>query len=337
MVQVKIKIIAAYQDHIQLEPLHRPKLKEFLKEMGIVFVKTNPDIILFHNYKATPKEKQCLKGKTPIIILERVAAAKIVSRKFISQTNVIGVAKSTNFRDLNINNSSFATTTEKGNYHSRLIFESFNKKREYSNTSKFFTKKDFSKIELWYNFNIYEMMKLFIKKPVDYCAPRKIDINFYGTTTYGPNSNAITLHRKKCMGKIKSLKNCVIDIKQSREIKSKYIDALRKSKIGISPWGLGEKCYRDFEAIYAGCVLLKPDTSFVIDWMDSYNLKNKLYIPCKLDFSDLQEKVDWIKDNWVELIEHRKFAYNKCLSYWDEKKIANHIYGVIKRCVGRIK
>jgi len=246
--------------------------------------------------------------------------------------------KSTIFRDLKVNNVPIICDGEKGNYHSKLIFDSLGVKKKYDSFPKELDKTVFNKVELWYNFGIYQMMKIFINQRPNFSSDRPVDINFYGTTKYGRHSQAITDHRKGCMEQIKKLKRCKIDIKETRAAgKRRYATSLLNSKIGISPWGLGEKCYRDFEAIYSGCILIKPDTSFVLDWMDTYNLKNKLYVPCATNFSDLQEKVDYVKQNWKQLTDFRIEASKKLLTYWNGETIANHIAGVFKRCQKRIK
>ena len=38
---------------------------------------------------------------------------------------------------------------------------------------------------------------------------------------------------------------------------------MRHSRICISPFGYGEICWRDFEAILCGCLVVKPDMSHV--------------------------------------------------------------------------
>jgi hypothetical protein len=82
------------------------------------------------------------------------------------------------------------------------------------------------------------------------------------------------------------------------------------SRATLSPWGWGEYCYRDYQAIYAESVLIKPDTSFSDTWPAL--IPNKHYIVCKNDFSDLKDCVersqtsewlDRVKENRVELIE----------------------------------
>jgi spore maturation protein CgeB len=62
-----------------------------------------------------------------------------------------------------------------------------------------------------------------------------------------------------------------------------------RSKICISPFGYGEICWRDFEAILCGCLLIKPDMSHVETNPDIF-MAGQTYVPVKWDFSDLEEK-----------------------------------------------
>lgn len=73
-------------------------------------------------------------------------------------------------------------------------------------------------------------------------------------------------------GKYKVLKpdaeraSAVTDIISVPQRSISYIDYLHLSdqaKIIVSPWGYGEICYRDFEALLDDCVLVKPRTDFV--------------------------------------------------------------------------
>jgi len=337
---MKIKIVAQHKHHIQLEPLLRPKVLSILQDHKIHIVESRPDVILYHTYKAGPEHKRVLQEKNiPILILERIASARILSRSYIGQDNVKGILKSTIYRDLNIENTPYMVDHEnypdrdfKNNYHTKLIFDSFNKDYIYLTPQPALDDSELKKVKLWYNFCSYEMMHKFMNHKKSTSNKRKVDISFYGTTTYGPRSLAITTHRQRCIKKLKKI-NGNVDQYSGRKPKDQYISSLINSKIGISPWGLGEKCYRDFEAIFSGSILVKPDTSFVLDWMDTYNLKNKLYIPCEIDFSDLQEKVDYIKTNWIELDEFRLNAFKYCKTFSEDEKIALHIISVLNKCI----
>lgn len=71
----------------------------------------------------------------------------------------------------------------------------------------------------------------------------------------------------------------------------KYHEELRQSVVTISPFGLGELCYRDFEAFINGSLLFKPSMSHIITYPDLY-IENKSYIAHKWDFSDFEEKLE---------------------------------------------
>jgi hypothetical protein len=68
-----------------------------------------------------------------------------------------------------------------------------------------------------------------------------------------------------------------------------YCNEMMSSKICISPFGYGEICWRDFEALLCGCLLIKPDMSHVETNPDIFK-PYKTYVPVKWDFSDLEEK-----------------------------------------------
>ncbi|MCH7964138.1 MAG: hypothetical protein IH852_09390 [Bacteroidetes bacterium] len=64
----------------------------------------------------------------------------------------------------------------------------------------------------------------------------------------------------------------------------KYFKELQSSKIGLSPFGLGEITLRDYEIIICGAALMKPDLTHMETWPDYY-VNNKTYLPFKWDFS----------------------------------------------------
>ena len=80
---------------------------------------------------------------------------------------------------------------------------------------------------------------------------------------------------------------------------SKYKKLLEDTAVSPSPYGLGEICYRDFEILFAGSVLIKPNMDHLKTWPNIYK-PMETYIPCKWDFSDLEEKVSWVFNNISE-------------------------------------
>ena len=61
---------------------------------------------------------------------------------------------------------------------------------------------------------------------------------------------------------------------------------LRDSRVCVSPFGYGEVCYRDFEAVAAGCLLAKPDMGHLRTAPDLY-VPHETYIPFRWDATDL--------------------------------------------------
>lgn len=95
----------------------------------------------------------------------------------------------------------------------------------------------------------------------------------------------------------------------------KYLAELRKSKVCVSPFGWGEVCFRDFEGIICGCVLLKPDMSHIETYPDIYK-KGKTYVSLKWDMSDLEDKLLMIIENfdeYINLIEQAQSTYKKAI------------------------
>jgi hypothetical protein len=71
-----------------------------------------------------------------------------------------------------------------------------------------------------------------------------------------------------------------------------YFRELLHSQYAVSPFGWGEVCIRDFEAVLHGCVLVKPDMDHIETWPNIY-IKNKTYIPLSWDLTFFDE---WIND-----------------------------------------
>lgn len=62
-------------------------------------------------------------------------------------------------------------------------------------------------------------------------------------------------------------------------------------KATLSPFGWGEVCYRDFEAVLNGSLLLKPSMEHLDTWPDIYR-PDVTYAPLDWDFGNLMQQVD---------------------------------------------
>lgn len=170
-----------------------------------------------------------------------------------------------------------------------------------------------------------------IDNDIDFNASRLIDASFAGTilfigkeSTHGKN-----LHRKDLIQKLETIKNYKIISYVGRLPKDDYVDLLKHSKIVISPWGAGEWCWRDYEAIYSGAVLIKPDTDFVHAAPNLYQT-NTFYVACKADFSDLQDKIAHVVNNYEKFTDMRKRARDLLINHYNYERIAQDLAQAIK-------
>ena len=101
-------------------------------------------------------------------------------------------------------------------------------------------------------------------------------------------------------------------------------NVMKRSKIGISPYGQCEVCYRDLELIQWGCLLIKPDMGKVITEPDFYK-PMETYVPVKPDWSDLNEVVEKVLANYKDyeyIIDNSRkklvemFSYHNVGRYW---------------------
>jgi len=78
-------------------------------------------------------------------------------------------------------------------------------------------------------------------------------------------------------------------IPNKRVAPEEYFREMLSSKICVSPFGYGEICWRDFEAILCRSLLLKPSMDHVETNPDIFK-PYLTYVPVKWDYSDLEEK-----------------------------------------------
>ena len=133
------------------------------------------------------------------------------------------------------------------------------------------------------------------------------------------NNDYVDVPRKKCKDIVNSLSSKFKVV--TRKLKPKeYIQSFSSSKICVACWGFGEWVHMDGYALYAGVILIKPRCDYVKMYPDIYQ-SHQRYIPCKADFSDLQEVIINVLDNYDSyqkmLIDNRRF-----LLQCNEKKTA---------------
>ena len=79
-----------------------------------------------------------------------------------------------------------------------------------------------------------------------------------------------------------------VAVPRERVSQAAYQAELRSARLCVSPFGYGELCWRDFEAIRAGCLLVKPDTGHIRTDPDLF-VPGITYVPVRWDFADLEQ------------------------------------------------
>ena len=80
---------------------------------------------------------------------------------------------------------------------------------------------------------------------------------------------------------------------------NQYNRETERAAMVLSPFGWGELCFRDFEAVTKGALLLKPDVSHLETWPDIFQ-SGETYVPLDWDGEDLLEKVEYYSRNRKE-------------------------------------
>ena len=132
-----------------------------------------------------------------------------------------------------------------------------------------------------------------------------------------------TKHRKGAWDTLHDLGDRY-NIVKGQSTPQQFIEAMKRSKVGLSPFGMGELCYRDLELIQWGCLLIKPDMSKVITEPDFFK-PMETYVPVKPDWSDLNETIEKVLDNfkdYVYIIDNARqkviemYSYQNVCMYW---------------------
>jgi hypothetical protein len=103
---------------------------------------------------------------------------------------------------------------------------------------------------------------------------------------------------------------------------------IQRSRIVFSPFGWGECCWRDFEAVYNNCLLVKPSMEH-IETKPNIFIAGETYVPINWDFSDLAEKCHYYlqhPDEAERIIKNARRAY---LNYFKNQEFVETIAKII--------
>jgi hypothetical protein len=117
--------------------------------------------------------------------------------------------------------------------------------------------------------------------------------------------------------------------------RSELCELLGRSKIVVSHYGHSMTSHRDWDVLYAGCVLIHPDCSQQVNYLPDVFKDNAWYVPCAVDYSDLEEKVDLVLSNYQEFYDRAQVARAALMESGDLERRASDFYYFLMEALER--
>ncbi len=144
----------------------------------------------------------------------------------------------------------------------------------------------------------YPRMDPFLDQPNTPMSARKVDL-FLGANMDFPFTQVVRHRWQACEAILRTRRRSAIFTGNMLKTPG-YVEMLRRPKMMVSPYGSGGYSWKDFEAMYMGIVLIKPDCEFSKTYGFDIFDGSKHIVKCKPDFSDLSDVVDSIMDQQRE-------------------------------------
>jgi hypothetical protein len=176
--------------------------------------------------------------------------------------------------------------------------------------------------------NYRQFQPINTNKEIDVCAIFRGNHD-YNEDHSSRNDHFYTEHRKGLWDILEPMKS-KYNMIYNRLPFEEYIRNLWNSKISFSPFGMGEICFRDFECMQYGTIMIKPNQDMVKTLPNIYE-PGKTYIDVKYDWSDLEEKIDYILSNFDTLnLEINNEIRKRFIEGYDYNKLCLHWYNIFK-------
>ena len=178
---------------------------------------------------------------------------------------------------------------------------------------------DIPKIALGWNIGLdVPILNLFDEigqEPLDH--DRSFDITFRGSAKAGTITQHLRGGIEPLLAQLEGSRRLLIGT--GRVPRDAYLAELKSSKICVSPFGFGEVCWRDFETVLSGALMIKPDMSHVRTSPDIYR-PYETYVPVKWDMSDLVETCEYYLEHEDERRRIVEAAFAALTGYYREER-----------------
>lgn len=307
-----------------------------LRDRGIRFEPGRGDVALADAREVAPPIDR------PTVIVDRTDGGFLwwrfgpgegQTRQLLNDPMVLGLLKVSRYRTL----AAYDSPPTDRAYHSRLIHGQHAGAVPLGDerVATALSADGYRKIRLVPGFWAFEHCSALAETAIDFDASRPLDVFCAGTVDYG--CPAIAWHRRQAFALLGSIRGARVMLGRGRVFPvPTYHRLLREAKICVSPWGYGETSYRDYEALLAGSILIKPRTDFIDSLLPLD--EGRHYFACRPDFADLPDLVGSVLARWPALAERRR----ECREYviqgrqpdWLADRVADELIAVIDATAG---
>lgn len=341
MIVIKINELEKHRNETTFRPFLEPKVRELFWDIGIKFIVEGNNFDLHWIAQASYLQKLLPYRDSLNYGLNRIRHhdGDIVLFDGKDSPSLMGswdIFKEFGRAKLLLKNSLYEDKSmyNKPSIHGRIYWGS-NSDHDYSIKDDV----DFSKVKLsgtnWLSTIQPQWLRYDkINKDYDVCAlfsfPAKEDQEF------GVHTNIYyDQFRKKLFDHLpKGLKIARLGEDGKKLPAEQYYNLMQRSKLIIAPFGYGEIAPRDLESAMFGSILIKNDMSHVQTIPNIYK-PYETYIPCKWDFSDLEQQIQYGLDDWKN--KREMFVENfrtRFVNEYRPEKVVLHTYNWIKEIEG---
>lgn len=136
--------------------------------------------------------------------------------------------------------------------------------------------------------------------------------------------------RREAWSKATAWQDKIKVVHEGRVSREEFLAELYRSKLCFSPFGYGEYCWRDFEAMLTGSLLLKQDMSHIKGCPEAF-IPFETYVPLSWDLSDFDEKVEYYLNHEKERVTIARNAFELIQSYFLEKKFLQDVQPFLQK------
>jgi hypothetical protein len=122
----------------------------------------------------------------------------------------------------------------------------------------------------------------------------------------------------------------IMSLPTTRVPRRQYYEELLRSRICVSPFGYGEVCGRDIEAVTCGCLLVKPNMSHIRSHPDVF-IPGETYVPVRWDYADLVETCTRYLDQEADRTRIADNAYQVLANYYRDDTFVGTFASVLER------